>query len=139
MAIHENDIKTDNRLSNLKWGTCLENWLDAKRNGRAAIGDRHRSAKIKSHHVLQIRQMIADGVSLTLIGECFGVTEQTIHALNNGRSWRHVVADCQECERLRKRLAEFEEIASESAVEIANLDSPDNPVAKRARAALGRT
>lgn len=33
-ALHFNDIKTDNRLCNLRWGTVSENKLDAIRNGR---------------------------------------------------------------------------------------------------------
>ncbi|WP_353057975.1 NUMOD4 motif-containing HNH endonuclease [Propionimicrobium sp. PCR01-08-3] len=33
MALHYNDVKTDNRLVNLRWGTCQENRQDAIRNG----------------------------------------------------------------------------------------------------------
>lgn len=32
-ALHDNDIKPDNRLSNLSWGTPRKNSLDAVRNG----------------------------------------------------------------------------------------------------------
>jgi len=34
-GLHGNDIKTDNRLSNLRWGTRSDNVKDAIRNGRA--------------------------------------------------------------------------------------------------------
>jgi len=34
-GLHGNDIKTDNRLSNLRWGTRSDNVKDAIKNGRA--------------------------------------------------------------------------------------------------------
>lgn len=33
-ALHDNDIPSDNRLANLRWGTRSENLHDAIRNGR---------------------------------------------------------------------------------------------------------
>src|ERR1039458_78239 len=33
-ALHGNDIGTDNRLDNLRWGTRTENSTDRRRNGR---------------------------------------------------------------------------------------------------------
>jgi hypothetical protein len=38
---HKNHIKTDNRLSNLKWGTSKENEADKIRDDRHARGDRN--------------------------------------------------------------------------------------------------
>ena len=46
MALHEDDDPTNNAFSNLRWGTGAENHADSKRNGTAAIGERHRSAKL---------------------------------------------------------------------------------------------
>ncbi|MCD1287308.1 MULTISPECIES: NUMOD4 motif-containing HNH endonuclease [unclassified Brevibacterium] len=34
-ACHRNDIKTDNRAENLRWGTRQENMIDQARNGRS--------------------------------------------------------------------------------------------------------
>lgn len=34
-GLHRNDVKTDARLDNLRWGTRLQNVADAERNGRA--------------------------------------------------------------------------------------------------------
>ncbi|MBO4169521.1 HNH endonuclease signature motif containing protein [Cereibacter azotoformans] len=34
MVLHGNDVKSDNRASNLRWGTMIENHADAVRNGR---------------------------------------------------------------------------------------------------------
>jgi hypothetical protein len=33
-VLHQNDVKTDYRLSNLRWGNDVMNWEDALRNGR---------------------------------------------------------------------------------------------------------
>lgn len=33
-ALHDNDVRDDNRLSNLSWGTRSQNVLDSVRNGR---------------------------------------------------------------------------------------------------------
>ncbi|TDZ96340.1 HNH endonuclease [Mycobacteroides salmoniphilum] len=34
LALHANDIATDNNLRNLRWGSRRDNWADAVRNGR---------------------------------------------------------------------------------------------------------
>lgn len=36
LALHRNDVKLDNRVSNLYWGTYRDNGADAVRNGRCA-------------------------------------------------------------------------------------------------------
>jgi hypothetical protein len=43
VARHLNDVRTDNRLENLGWGTRLDNAQDAQRNGR------HNQHKYKTH------------------------------------------------------------------------------------------
>lgn len=34
MALHRNDVPSDNRVENLYWGTRSDNYVDAVRNGR---------------------------------------------------------------------------------------------------------
>ena len=38
LARHKNDVKLDNRIENLEWGTYRQNWEDAQRNGITVIG-----------------------------------------------------------------------------------------------------
>ncbi len=84
-ACHWNDIRTDNNVSNLRWGTKKENKSDAKRNGRL---DRMSRPIIRS-----------DGVeyySIRDAARCMGVSHSTIWHVLNGRynsaggyNWRY--------------------------------------------------
>jgi hypothetical protein len=49
MGLHDNDIQTDNRLSNLQWGTGSVNQYDSVRNGRHA---QRNKSHCRNHHAL---------------------------------------------------------------------------------------
>jgi hypothetical protein len=45
-GLHNNDDPSDNRLSNLRWGTPAENAADRMVNGGQRFGDRHHDTKV---------------------------------------------------------------------------------------------
>ncbi len=57
---HHDDDHTNNRLSNLRWGTQRNNSDDSIRNGSRA-GEKNPMASLLTEHVLNIRKLAADG------------------------------------------------------------------------------
>jgi hypothetical protein len=53
-SLHHDDDPSNNRLSNLSWGTQKDNYADAVRNGRIKVGDESPKAKLTSGEVLEI-------------------------------------------------------------------------------------
>lgn len=80
-ALHGNDIRTDNRLSNLKWGTRSENHCQIVLNGH------HNKTKLNSTQVRIIRRCYALKISPAFLGSLFGVCRQTITSVAAGRTW----------------------------------------------------
>ena len=85
-----NDVKTDNRIANLVWGTKAENTADAMRNGRNPRGESHGCAKLSEVDVLAIRQRRSDGDTYASIGDSYGVTLQNIYAICKRKTWRRI-------------------------------------------------
>lgn len=55
-----------------------------------ARGDRHSLAKLTNEKVIEIRQRIARGETLSSIAELMGVNVSAISAIKNGKTWKHV-------------------------------------------------
>ena len=90
-ALHYDDEGSNNRLSNLRWGTRGDNLIDAVRNGRKPVGSRQHVAKLTEADIPRIRSMIGS-VSIVSIARRFGVSESTIRQIKTGRAWAHVEA-----------------------------------------------
>jgi hypothetical protein len=93
---HLNDIKTDNRLVNLQWGTVQENHDDAKRNGIRPIrtgkmGTNNPQAKLTEDRVREMRSLRRAGQSLRTLGLRYGVSISTVSLVCNDEIWRHVL------------------------------------------------
>jgi len=91
-ARHLDDVKSNFKLSNLKWGTHLENIRDRERNGGRTPprGSGHSSSKLTESDVRKIRRLIASGKSLRAIARMYGVCNSTISELKQGRTWAHL-------------------------------------------------
>jgi hypothetical protein len=92
-ARHLNDEQSDNRLSNLKWGTKRQNTDDREVNGKTLRGDRHGSSKINADVVAEIKAILSNGSHYGLnrqLAQRFQVPEDTISKIKLGKTWAHV-------------------------------------------------
>jgi len=94
---HENDIKDDNRLENLRWGTRSSNGKDRVRNGGwpgpYAQGEQHGCAKLIEADVRQIVIAYENGdMNQPQLARQYGVHKTTIQHIICKKSWRHLWA-----------------------------------------------
>lgn len=96
-GLHENDIKTDCYLDNLKWGTPQQNWEDRKRNGlcKPAKGEGHGMAKLTIGQVIEIKKRKEEGESAATLADEFKVSKGYIYGIVAGRSWSGAIAENQ--------------------------------------------
>lgn len=83
---HDDGVNTNNRATNLKYGTRKQNMADAKRHGTWAHGERHGNAKLTDAQVLQI---IADKRPSVIVAFENGISYSYVRALKKRekRQW----------------------------------------------------
>lgn len=79
----------NNHISNLRFGTVLDNMRDKRRHGRQTKRESHPPAKLTESDVMEIKKLIGK-VSLREIGRRYGVTHTTIRRAANGMKWKHL-------------------------------------------------
>lgn len=86
---HLNDVKTDNRVNNLAWGTYQHNRIDGIRNGKFPheIGKRPVVRKLNEAKVGMVMMSPKNNSEL---GRELNVSESTISKIRVGRNWNHV-------------------------------------------------
>lgn len=81
---------TNNRLSNLRWGTPAENVADAIVQGVHPLGVKHGMAKLTDEDVRLIRRLHADGRSVRSLSKEYEMMWSSIDAIVKRRHWKHV-------------------------------------------------
>ena len=87
---HNNGIRTDNCLENLRWGTKADNTRDRIRHGNQVNGNRHGMSKLTEDDAVFVKRMIRIGFGNMELSEFLGVNHSTIGYIRSGRNWRHV-------------------------------------------------
>jgi hypothetical protein len=87
LVCHNNGIRNDNRVSNLRWATNSENQLDKVGHGTDSNGSKHPFAKLSTEQVCLIIKMWNDGSSQSYIARHFDVVPTTINRIVNGKSY----------------------------------------------------
>lgn len=87
---HLDDIKLNNKLDNLVWGTRAENLADGFANGRYPRGEKHYASKLTEENVLEIRRLRLEGWSVPKLAKRYGVDYTIAYGIIKGTRWRHV-------------------------------------------------
>lgn len=92
MCCHGDGDKENNRLTNLRYGTALDNAEDRTKHGRVvgASGESNGAAKLTSKEVRVIKDLLATKVSHRKIAALFGVAAETVRKISIGATWSHI-------------------------------------------------
>jgi hypothetical protein len=90
VGAHLNGKSHDNRLSNLKWITPMENEKHKAIHGTKLFAEKTPSAKLKNKQILEIRKLRKTGMTHLAISKLFGVHEATIRSILIGKSWKDI-------------------------------------------------
>lgn len=90
IAAHNDGNTDNNRVSNLRWASTLENQADRIRHNSRVIGSDVFGAKLDEDDIPHIRQRIASGEGYPSIARDYGVSVSTISLIKLQRTWTHV-------------------------------------------------
>lgn len=88
-GLHGDDVPSNNRLDNLRWGTRSDNIKDAIANGNKGVGSRSYQAKLTESDVIRIKRYYGH-LSANEVGRIFGVSGGSIRQIRRGEAWKHV-------------------------------------------------
>ena len=85
-VLHDNDVTTDDRVENLRYGTHAENMQDKVKNGLSNRGAKHHKAKLTEDQAraIKLRSQTED---TRMLAKEFDVTSNTIQAIKHGYNW----------------------------------------------------
>lgn len=89
-ACHNNGIRDDNRLENLRWDTRVNNFKDREKHGNTAKGERNGCAKVDTETV---KAILADTRSNRQIAKQYGLASVTVDRIKSRQSWAHIETD----------------------------------------------
>lgn len=79
----------NNHVSNLAWGSRLDNANDSKRHGTFPVGSRNGNSILTEDQVQEIRILIKQGYKHPEIADMYDVSRSCISSVAT-RSWQHV-------------------------------------------------
>jgi len=91
LVAHNDGVRTNNSVGNLRWATQAENLRDCYAHGTVRIGSKNPAASILEIDVLAIRRMKAAGIPRSVIASGYGMHTSSIFRILARASWEHVL------------------------------------------------
>jgi hypothetical protein len=89
-ASHKNNIRTDNRLTNLTWETRQENEDRKRTHGTRPLGENNTASKLSSKDVIAIKQLTIVRGDKRKLAKQYGISESAMGQIINGGTWKHL-------------------------------------------------
>jgi len=90
-VLHDDNDTANNRRTNLRYGTRVENTADKFRHGTFVLGTQHFNAKLTDDAVREIRRLYAEGDHTQAgLAKRYGVTQSIIGRVVLRKGWKHV-------------------------------------------------
>lgn len=89
---HKDGDKANNKPSNLEWITAHENFIHAVKTGLfvAPKGSKVYNAKLTETQVVEIRNLLSQGLTQKEVGLLFKVGKTNINMIANRKTWKHI-------------------------------------------------
>lgn len=91
VVLHLNDIKSDNRVENLRWGSHKENTRMAMDKGLMNYGESVNTCKLSEKEVLEIYNLYEDGHTRPQLAIKYKVTWGTIDRIVKKKGWKNIL------------------------------------------------
>ena len=86
VVCHNDGVKSNNTLGNLRWDTQKNNLSDKKCHGTYVIGEKHWKSKLNDNDIVAIKSLLSKGLYQKEIAQMFKVSSHTIWRINKSRA-----------------------------------------------------
>lgn len=86
-ACHNDGVRSNAKLSNLRWDSAANNCADKHKHGTAMIGEKSHQAVLTSK---QVKDILSNPLSSKKMGVIYGVASSTIRAIRIKKNWKHI-------------------------------------------------
>ena len=95
LALHKDDDRINDCITNLKWGNHQDNAKDADKNDRLVRGMTHGMRKLTLEQVMKIKALSGKSKKecyglISKMAKEFGVTRNMVSKIKAGDNWKHV-------------------------------------------------
>lgn len=88
ICAHNNGVKTDNRISDLRWASRSENEADKLLHGQRRGCEHAYWAKLTREQIAEAASLRSKGLTYAQIAQRYGVTRTTISDALQGKTWK---------------------------------------------------